>query len=104
MAAEELERGAFVENVHPLNRGRMPLGVVEYVDELPNGLVTVSVRTGRGSHVYGPAANWRRVDRRPEWLELERRCYCPGDCNCRHPWRPNYCGCRGHELERGAVV
>ncbi len=28
------------------------------------------------------------------------RCYCPGDCNCRHqgqPWsRPNYCGCKRH--------
>ena len=29
------------------------------------------------------------------------RCYCPGDCNCRHqgsPWnRPNLCGCHQHE-------
>lgn len=24
------------------------------------------------------------------------RCTCPGDCNCRHPWRPNYCGCTLH--------
>ena len=24
------------------------------------------------------------------------RCYCPDDCNCRKPWRANYCGCRRH--------
>lgn len=24
----------------------------------------------------------------------KRRCYCPGDCNCRIEWRPTYCGCR----------
>jgi hypothetical protein len=31
---------------------------------------------------------------------LHERCYCPGDCNCRHqgaPWhRFNYCGCKAH--------
>ena len=26
-----------------------------------------------------------------------RRCYCPDDCNCHHLWRPNYCGCKGHD-------
>jgi hypothetical protein len=26
------------------------------------------------------------------------RCYCPDDCNCRTPWRTNYCGCRQHAL------
>ncbi len=23
-------------------------------------------------------------------------CMCPDDCNCHHPWRPNYCGCKAH--------
>jgi hypothetical protein len=23
-------------------------------------------------------------------------CGCPDDCNCRKPWRMNYCGCRAH--------
>ena len=33
-----------------------------------------------------------------EALKVEaQRCYCPDDCNCHYPWRPNYCGCRNHE-------
>lgn len=27
---------------------------------------------------------------------LAQRCACPDDCNCRKPWRPNYCGCQQH--------
>lgn len=23
-------------------------------------------------------------------------CTCPSDCNCRHPWRLNVCGCQAH--------
>jgi hypothetical protein len=23
-------------------------------------------------------------------------CGCPDDCNCRCPWRVNYCGCKAH--------
>ena len=23
-------------------------------------------------------------------------CLCPDDCNCHHPWRTNYCGCKAH--------
>jgi hypothetical protein len=36
----------------------------------------------------------------PTWDELiteSRRCFCPDDCNCHYLWRPNYCGCKGHE-------
>lgn len=29
--------------------------------------------------------------------EHVRRCFCPDDCNCHYPWRPNLCGCRGHD-------
>jgi hypothetical protein len=25
-----------------------------------------------------------------------RRCFCPGDCGCRHPHRTNVCGCKQH--------
>lgn len=24
-------------------------------------------------------------------------CTCPDDCNCRRPWRINYCGCKAHD-------
>jgi hypothetical protein len=24
------------------------------------------------------------------------RCMCPDDCNCRHAWRTNFCGCQQH--------
>ncbi len=24
-------------------------------------------------------------------------CLCPDDCNCRHCWRRNYCGCTAHD-------
>ena len=27
---------------------------------------------------------------------LDRKCFCPDDCNCHHPWRTNFCGCRQH--------
>ena len=26
----------------------------------------------------------------------EPKCLCPDDCNCRSPWRMNYCGCKAH--------
>ena len=29
-------------------------------------------------------------------LLLRAGCMCPDDCNCRHPWRTNYCGCKAH--------
>jgi hypothetical protein len=29
-----------------------------------------------------------------------RRCFCPDDCWCRTPWRPNLCGCKNHEETR----
>lgn len=32
---------------------------------------------------------WGPVDAKP-------RCMCPDDCNCRHPHRVNYCGCKLH--------
>lgn len=32
----------------------------------------------------------------------DRRCFCPGDCNCHYPWRVNYCGCRQHDPEETA--
>jgi hypothetical protein len=25
-----------------------------------------------------------------------QRCCCPDDCNCHHPHRFNYCGCKAH--------
>lgn len=25
-----------------------------------------------------------------------KTCTCPSDCNCRNPWRTNYCGCKAH--------
>lgn len=27
-----------------------------------------------------------------------RRCFCPDDCSCHYPWRPNLCGCAGHDV------
>lgn len=60
--------GSFVRNVHPCNAGRMPDGVVLGEDD---GLGNLSVKTGRGSHVYGPAVNWAPIDEAPEWLERE---------------------------------
>lgn len=62
---ETKPRGSFVRNVHPVNVGRMPDGLVLGED----GLGNLSVQTGRGSHVYGPAENWAPIDRAPEWLE-----------------------------------
>jgi len=33
----------------------------------------------------------------------ELHCYCPDDCNCHYPWRPNYCGCRQHVKDRAGM-
>jgi hypothetical protein len=63
--------GAYVRHVHPCDQGT-PDGVV-LSSEM--GADTVGedgqlfVRCGRGSTVYGPARNWRVIDRQPAWLE-----------------------------------
>lgn len=64
---EEKQRGDYVENVHPCNAGRYPLGIVRQSYE---GSLDVAI--GTGSSVYGPAEHWRKTDRRPEWLDRPR--------------------------------
>lgn len=32
----------------------------------------------------------------PGQLTISARCTCPDDCNCHHPHRMNYCGCKQH--------
>lgn len=46
------------------------------------------------------------VDGRVVWTDdrswrIEDHCFCPDDCNCHHPWRTNFCGCKAHA---GAVA
>jgi len=30
-----------------------------------------------------------------EDVRLETGCFCPGDCNCKNPYRMTICGCTG---------
>lgn len=55
----------------------------------------------RGGHDYqdAVAAGVARLQAEVKKPIVERRCYCPDDCNCHHPWRFNYCGCRQHGEE-----
>jgi hypothetical protein len=73
---ETKKRGDFVRAVHPLTAGRYPDGVVLQADGpcecgadfCGTREQQISVATGRGSHVYGPARNWAVIDEKPEWL------------------------------------
>lgn len=71
MNAERFQAGDYVENIHPVNRGRYPAGVVLSLD--PCGIDNVEgqmvVRVGKGSTVYGPARNWQKTETQPDWLE-----------------------------------
>jgi len=58
------------------------------------GVIAATERHHEGGWVAFAQANGYWDGRTPR--ERERRCYCPGDCNCRHPHRTNFCGCKQH--------
>lgn len=60
--------GDYVVNVHPCSRYDDGGVVVMVTGCLTDG-DTVTVQTGRGSTCYGPAVNWKVVERAPRWLD-----------------------------------
>lgn len=74
-AARTLELGDCVENIHPCN----PRGIVGTVQNAPDDLGMVCVRTGPGSTIFGPAENWRRAAPAGLPRRIEHEDIRPGD-------------------------